>query len=60
MSDFRVQKGLEHLAAVREKSLAITDRFATFQPQCLNVHLEFPLLQRLAFPSGVAPKRSCL
>ena len=55
-----MQKGLEHLAAVREKSLAITDRFATFQPQCLNVHLEFPVLQRLAFASGGAPKRSCL
>jgi hypothetical protein len=45
LSDFRLKKGLEHLAAVREKFLAITDRFATFQAQCLNVHVEFPLLQ---------------
>src|SRR6478672_5972600 len=33
-----------------EKFLAITDRFATFQAQCLNVHVEFPLLPRLALP----------
>ena len=35
---------------MREKFLAITDRFATFQAQSLNVHVEFPLLQRLALP----------
>ena len=50
LSDFRLKKGLEHLAAVRQKFLAITDRFATVQAQCLNVHVEFPLLQRLALP----------
>ncbi len=50
LADFRLKKGLEHMAAVREKFLAITDRFATFQAQCLNVHVEFPLLQRLALP----------
>jgi hypothetical protein len=54
LSDFSLKKGLEHLAAVREKFLAITDRFATFQAQCLNVHVEFPLLQRLALPITVA------
>jgi hypothetical protein len=53
LSDFRLKKGLDHLAAVREKFLAITDRFATFQAQCLNVHVEFPLLQRLALPITV-------
>ena len=53
LADFRLKKGLEHLAAVREKFLAITDRFATFQAQCLNVHVEFPLLQRLALPITV-------
>ncbi len=50
LSDFRLKKGLEHLADVRDKFLAITDRFAAFQAQCLNVHVEFPLLQRLALP----------
>jgi hypothetical protein len=53
LEDFRLKKGLDHLAAVREKFLAITDRFATFQAQCLNVHVEFPLLQRLALPITV-------
>jgi hypothetical protein len=53
LSDFGLKKGLEHLAAVREKFLAIADRFATFQAQCLNVHVEFPLLQRLALPIAV-------
>ncbi len=50
LSDFGLKKGLDHLAAVRERFLAITDRFAAFQSQCLNVHVEFPLLQRLALP----------
>src|SRR5205809_1146638 len=53
LADFRLKKGLDHLAAVREKFLTITDRFATFQAQCLNVHVEFPLLQRLARPVTV-------
>ena len=53
LSDFRLKKGLEYLAAVREKFLAITGRFATFQAQCLNVHVEFPLLPRLALPITV-------
>jgi hypothetical protein len=53
LADFRLKKGVEHMAAVREKFLAITDRFATFQAQCLNVHVEFPLLQRLALPITV-------
>ena len=57
LADFRLKKGLEHMAAVREKFLAITDRFATFQAQCLNVHIEFPLLQRLALPITVGTAR---
>jgi hypothetical protein len=57
LTDFRLKKGLEHLAAVREQFLAITDRFATFQAQCLNVHVEFPLLQRLALPITVGTAR---
>jgi hypothetical protein len=50
LADFGLKKGLEHLAGVREKFLSVTDRFATFQAQCLNVHVDFPLLQRLALP----------
>jgi hypothetical protein len=53
LADFGLKKGLEHLAAVREKFLGITDRFAAFQAQCLNAHVDFPLLQRLALPISV-------
>ena len=37
-----------NLGAVRERFQTITDRFAGFQAQWLNVHVDFPLLQRLA------------
>ena len=50
LADFGLKKGLKHLAAVRQKFLQITDRFAAFQAQTLNVHVDFPLLQRLALP----------
>lgn len=50
LADFGLKKGLDHLGAVRAKFLAITDRFAAFQAQWLNVQVEFPLLQRLALP----------
>jgi hypothetical protein len=50
LADFGLKKGLDHLAAVRSKFLVITDRFAAFQAQWLNVHVDFPLLQRLALP----------
>jgi hypothetical protein len=50
LTDFGLKKGLEHLDAVREKFLGVTERFATFQARCLNAHVEFPLLQRLALP----------
>jgi hypothetical protein len=53
LADFGLKKGLDHLAPVREKFLAVTDRFAAFQAQSLNVHVEFPLLQRLALPITV-------
>jgi len=53
LTDFDLKKGLDHLAQVREKLLAVTDRFAVFQAQWLNVHVDFPLLQRLALPITV-------
>lgn len=53
LADFGLKKGLPHLAAVRHKFLAITGRFAAFQAQCLNVHADFPLLQRLAPPIAI-------
>ncbi|HEV2245824.1 MAG TPA: hypothetical protein VGW37_04145 [Terriglobia bacterium] len=50
LRDFGLKKGLDHLGAVRERFKTITDRFAGFQAQCLNVHVDFPLLQRIALP----------
>ena len=53
LADFGLKKGLDHLAAVREKLLEVTGRFTAFQAQWLNVHVDFPLLQRLALPITV-------
>jgi len=50
LRDFGLKKGLDHLDAVRQRFQTITDGFATFQAECLNVHVDFPLLQRLALP----------
>jgi len=50
LSDFALKKGLHNLNAVRTKFLAVTDRFAGLQAQWLNVHVDFPLLQRMALP----------
>jgi hypothetical protein len=50
LSDFRLKKSLDNLPSVRQTFLSITDRFAEFQAQALNVHFDFPLFQRLALP----------
>ena len=57
LRDFGLRKGLDHLDAVRTRFQTITDRFAGFQAQCLNVHVDFPLLQRLALPITVGSVR---
>ncbi len=57
LRDFGLRKGLDHLDAERQKFLAITDRFADFQAQWLNVHVDFPLLQRLALPVTIGSVR---
>jgi hypothetical protein len=57
LRDFGLKKGLDHLDAVRQRFQAITDRFAAFQAQCLNVHVDFPLLQRLALPVTIGTVR---
>jgi hypothetical protein len=43
--------------AVRERFQTITGRFAAFQAQWLNVHVDFPFLQRLALPITVSAVR---
>jgi hypothetical protein len=50
LKDFFLKKGIQHLAAVRTHFLPITDRFASFEAQALQVHVDFPFFQRLALP----------
>jgi hypothetical protein len=57
LRDFGLKKGLDHLDAVRTRFQTITSRFSSFQAQCLNVHVDFPLLQRLALPITLASVR---
>jgi hypothetical protein len=54
---FGLKKGLDHLDAVRQRFQTITDRFAGFQAQCLNVHVDFPLLERIALPVAIGSVR---
>jgi hypothetical protein len=53
MKDFGLNKGLENLKCLRKILAAATDRFAGFEAQALNVHVDFPLFQRLALPVTV-------
>ena len=57
LPDFGLKKGLDHLDAVRKRFHTITDRFAGFQAQGLNVHVDFPLLQRIALPITIGSVR---
>jgi hypothetical protein len=57
LRDFGLKKGLDHLDAVRKRFQIITDRFAGFQAQSLNVHVDFPLLQRIALPVTIGSVR---
>jgi hypothetical protein len=57
LSNFGLKKGLDHLDAVRQKFQLITGRFASCQAQWLNVHVDFPLLQRIALPISIGSVR---
>jgi hypothetical protein len=50
MKDLGFNKGLENLERLRQRLVAVTDRFAGFEAQSLNVHVDFPLFQRVALP----------
>jgi hypothetical protein len=50
LKDFRLKKSLDTLESVRQTLAAFTDRFAAFEAQALDVHVDFPLFQRLALP----------
>jgi hypothetical protein len=50
LKDLGLKKGLDNLEAVRQRLISATDRFAGFEAESLNVHVDFPLFQRLALP----------
>lgn len=50
LKDFALKKSLDNLETVRKTMVAVTDRLAQFQAQALDVHVDFPLFQRLALP----------
>jgi hypothetical protein len=50
LRNFGLPKGLDNLHAVRKTLAAVTDRFAAFEAQALDVQVDFPLFQRLALP----------
>jgi hypothetical protein len=50
LKDLGPNKGLENLAALRTKLIAITDRLPAAEVDLLNVHVDFPLFERVAQP----------
>jgi hypothetical protein len=50
LSDLGLTKGLDQLPALRRRLVEVTNRLATAHADCLNVHVDFPVFQRLAQP----------
>lgn len=50
LKDLGLNKGLDNLPALRQKLVAATERLAGMEAELLNVHVDFPLFQRLALP----------
>jgi len=57
LKDFGLNKSLDNLDQVRRTLAAVTDRFAAFEAQALNVHVDFPLFQRLALPIAAGVRK---
>jgi hypothetical protein len=57
LQDFGLNKGLDNLPALRETLIAATDRLVAFEAEMLNVHVDFPVFQRLALPVSVGHTR---
>jgi hypothetical protein len=55
MKDLGLHKGLEQLPALRRKLINITDRLAGVEADLLNVHVDFPMFERLAKPVATGP-----
>jgi hypothetical protein len=50
LKDLGLNQGLDNLSALRKKLVAATDRLAEFEGELLDVHVDFPLFQRMALP----------
>ena len=50
LKDLGLNKGLEQLPALRQKLVAVTDRLARVEADLLNVHVDFPVFERLVKP----------
>jgi hypothetical protein len=57
LRDLGLNKGLDMLPALRETLIAATDRLAAFEAEMLNVHVDFPVFQRLALPVPIGQTR---
>src|SRR5712691_4081038 len=57
LKDLGLNKGLDNLPALRETLIAVTDRLAGIEADLLNVHVDFPLFQRLARPTALGHPR---
>ena len=53
LKDLGLNKGLENLGVLRQKLVEVSDRLAGCEADLLNVHVDFPLFQRLALPIQV-------
>jgi hypothetical protein len=50
LKDLGLKKGLDNWEALRQRLISAADRFVGFEAESLNVHVDFPLFQRLALP----------
>ena len=57
LHDLGLNKGLDNLPALRKVLMAATDRLVTFEAEMLNVHVDFPVFERLALPIAVGHTR---
>lgn len=57
LHDLGLRKSLDVLPTLRDTLMAVTDRLAGFEAEMLNVHVDFPVFQRLASPISVGQTR---
>jgi hypothetical protein len=57
LKDLGLNKGLENLPALRATLMAVTDRLAGVEADLLNVHVDFPVFERLAKPVAAGRTR---